>query len=249
MHNTLPTTAAITTQDLIGFILYSVVYLPIVWFIKPRHIKMFLPASFALNIIVFTSLLGWALASNGGPGPSSVLAVSKHLTTSQKALRFVQCISSVSGTWGGATDRYSDWSRFEKKKGRCLPGLIVLPVMVVIVGSFGVLITNATADMYGVVEWNPTLLLSYIQGRFYTPAVRAITFFAGLAMFYCQVCVNMTDNSIAFGMDVSAAIPRYFNIRRATFLLVLLTIAIQPWRFLSQAAIFVTVLSSVTGSH
>jgi NCS1 family nucleobase:cation symporter-1 len=115
--------------------------------------------------------------------------------------------------------------------------------------SFGVLTTTATANMYGIVQWNPVLLLEYVQGISYTPGCRAATFFAGLAIFYSQIFMNLASNTIPFGMDVSAAFPRYFNIQRATFALVIITLIIQPWRFLSQALIFVTILSGITGMH
>lgn len=246
MENTLPASAAITTQDLIGFMIYSILYFPVVYFIKPPVLRLALYPSFVLTMSTFTAMMIWALVSNGGTGPSTVLAASVQLTRSQRALRFVQCVSGVSGTWGGAAERFSDWTRYEKKKYRSVPGLFVLPVVVTLCGTFGVLTTTATANMYGIVQWNPVLLLEYVQEVSYTPGCRAATFFAGFAIYYCQIFMNLSQNSIPFGMDVSAAFPKYFNIQRATFALVIITIIIQPWRFLSQAAIFITILSAVT---
>jgi NCS1 family nucleobase:cation symporter-1 len=249
MENTLPASAAITTQDLIGFILYTVIYVPVIWFIRPRIIRLALYPSFFLTMAVFLGLLIWAVKINGGIGPSSVLGPAFQLTSSQRAFRFIQCASSVSGTWGSCADRYSDWSRFEKKKFRSLPGLIVLPLIVTLCGAFGVLTTTATANHFGVVQWNPILLLEYVQTLSYTPGCRAATFFAGLAFYYCQIFINLSQNTIPFGMDVAAAFPRYFNIRRATLMCVVIYLIIQPWRFLSQAVIFLTILSSVTSKY
>lgn len=246
MKNTLPASAAITTQDLIGFILYTVLFMPIVYFIKPRVLRFALYPSFFITMAVFLGVLIWGIHINGGTGPASVLAPAMQLTRSQRAFRFIQCASSVSGTWGSCADRYSDWSRFEKKKYRSLPGLIVLPLIVTLTGAFGVLTTAATAQHFGIVQWNPVLLLDYVQTQSYTPGCRAATFFAGLAFYYSQIFINLSQNTIPFGMDVAAAFPKYFNIRRATFLAVIIYLIIQPWRFLSQASIFLTILSSVT---
>lgn len=44
-------------------------------------------------------------------------------------------------------------------------------------------------------------------------------------------------------MDLAGMFPRYLSMKRASILLVCLTIIAQPWRFLSQASIFVTILS------
>jgi NCS1 family nucleobase:cation symporter-1 len=244
MKNTLPLSAAITTQDLIGFLIYCAVYTPILWVIKPYQLRLGLYPTFVATIASFTGILIWALVSNGGAG--DLLTSATQLTTSQKAFRFIQCVSGISGTWGGAADRYSDWSRFERKRGTSIPGLFALPVVVTISALFGVLTTTATSKMYGFVQWNPILLLQYTQSVSYTPACRAGTFFVGFSIFWAQVFLNMSQNSIPYGMDVSGAFPRYFTTKRAAFMLLLITVIIQPWRFLSQASIFLTILSSVS---
>ena len=111
---------------------------------------------------------------------------------------------------------------------------------------FDIITTTATSQMYGVVLWNPVTLLEYAQTVSYTPACRAATFFASLGMFFDQVMLNLTQNSIPAGMDVSGAFPKYFTTRRASLCLIIITAVIQPWRFLSQASIFLTILSSIS---
>lgn len=243
MKNTLPASAAITTKDLIGFVLYLVVYAPILAVIRPHQLRIGLYPAFACTVATFVGILIWAVTSNGGVG--DLISSSVELTTSQKAFRFIQCVSSISGSWGGTGDRYSDWSRFEKKRNVSLPGLLALPIVVTACATFGVLTTTATTQMWGFVEWNPVLMLEYAQTISYTPACRAGTFFAGFAMFFQQVMLNMTQNSIPAGMDVSAAFPKYFTQKRASLGLLIITALIQPWRFLSQASIFLTILSSI----
>ncbi|RDW85993.1 hypothetical protein BP5796_04318 [Coleophoma crateriformis] len=244
MENTLPASAAITTKDLIGFVLYLIVYIPILSYIRPHQLRLGLYPAFIFTVATFVGILIWALVSNGGAG--NLISSPIEISNAQKAYRFVQCVSSISGNWGGVGDRYSDWTRFEKKRGVSIPGLIGLPIVVTVCAVFGVLTTTATAEMYGVVQWNPILLLEYAQTVSYTPACRAATFFAGFGMFFDQIFLNLTQNSIPAGMDVAGALPRYFTARRASLLLVVITAVIQPWRFLSQAAIFVTILSSIT---
>jgi NCS1 family nucleobase:cation symporter-1 len=247
MKNTLPASAAITTQDLIGFLIYVVVYAPILYVIKPHQLRLGLYPTFITTCVTFTGILIWALVSNGGTG--DLIGSTLDLTTSQKAFRFMQCLSSISGTWGGSGDRYSDWSRFEKKRGTSIPGLFALPIVVTISTLFGVLTTTATTKMYGFVQWNPILLLQYTQTVSYTPACRAGTFFVGFALFWAQVFLNMSQNSIPQGMDISGGFPRYFTTKRAAFMMLILTVIVQPWRFLSQAVIFLTILSATSGKN
>lgn len=107
-------------------------------------------------------------------------------------------------------------------------------------------------------------MLQYVQALQYTPACRAGTFFAGVGLLTSQVFVNMTQvsichlalfhkanavtqNGVSSAMDITALLPRYIDIRRGGFVIVVIGIVIQPWRFLTQAATFLTVLSSFGG--
>lgn len=48
-------------------------------------------------------------------------------------------------------------------------------------------------------------------------------------------------------MDLAGLVPKYLSMRRGGLLICALGIIIQPWRFLSQAQTFLTVLSSFGG--
>lgn len=147
----------------------------------------------------FIGLLAWALHANGGTG--SLIAPVIAITKTQKAFRIVQCMSTISGSWGGAGERYSDWSRFEKHKNTAMPAMaIALPITVTITAMFGVFVTTATTQLSGgVVQWNPLLLLISIQQETYTPLSRCATFFAGCAILSSQIFVNLTQNTIPYG--------------------------------------------------
>ena len=118
-----------------------------------------------------------------------------------------------------------------------------MPLTTTLGALIGVLVTSAARSLYGEVIWSPLALLQHTQHVNYTPGCRAATFFAGLAMLSSQVFVNVTQNGIQQGMDIVAFFPRYFTIRRGAMLVMVVGILIQPWRFLSQASSFLTVLS------
>lgn len=246
MPNTLPASAAITTQNLIGFLVFMTVYLPTFYFVKPHNLRWALYPAFIAVGGTFTGLLIWALVSNGGTG--NLISSAVPITKYDKAFRFVQCVSTVSGNWGGSADRYSDYSRFEKKRNASLVGLIALPVVISLSVTFAALTTTATSQMYGNVQWNPISLLSSIQDLSYTPACRAATFFVGLSLWISQTILNISLNTIPFGMDLSGAFPKYLTNRRAGVVLIIITMIVQPWRFLSQARIFLTVLNCITST-
>jgi NCS1 family nucleobase:cation symporter-1 len=104
--NTLPASAAITTKDLIGFVLYLMWYIAILAFIRPHRLRPGLYAAFITTIAVLFGILIWAMTANGGVG--NLISSNVQLTAAQKGLRFVQCVSTISSSWGGTGDRCSD---------------------------------------------------------------------------------------------------------------------------------------------
>lgn len=121
MENTLPDSAAISTQNLIGFVLYCIIFFGVIAVVPPHKIRKCLYPAFAIVATTFIGILAWALASNGGTG--SLISSTLHLSKTQRAFRMVQCISSISGSYGGAADRISDWTRFERKRGVSTPAV------------------------------------------------------------------------------------------------------------------------------
>jgi len=121
---------------------------------------------------------------------------------------------------------------------------IALPITITITAMVGVFVTTATEKLNGgVAQWNPLVLLITVQQQTYTPLCRCATFFAGCAILSSQIFVNMTQNTIPYGMDLAGMFPRYLSNKRACMILVILTCIAQPWRFLTQASIFITILS------
>lgn len=57
----------------------------------------------------------------------------------------------------------------------------------------------------------------------------------------------MTQNVVSSGMDLAGVIPKYLNIRRGGILMCIFGIIIQPWRFVTGASTFVTVIASFGG--
>jgi NCS1 family nucleobase:cation symporter-1 len=247
MKNTLPASAAVTTQNLIGLVLYTVIFLPIIWFVKPHQIRKFLYPSALFVGATFIGIIAYLVHENGGSAGNWVSSP-VVLSRTQRAFRIVQCISSIGGSYGGAADRISDWTRFERKRGAANWAMcFALPISIPLVALIGVAIATTTTQQYGAAIWNPLVLLKTIQLANYTPACRAGTFFAGCGILSSQIFIQMSQNVIPYGMDAAALFPRYLSQKRASIFLVLCTLVIQPWRFLSQAAIFITILSSFTG--
>jgi nucleobase:cation symporter-1, NCS1 family len=71
------------------------------------------------------------------------------------------------------------------------------------------------------------------------PAARAPVFFAAFAFFLSQICVNVVACGTVGGMDLAALLPKYLDIRRGSFLVAVIGIAINPWKILNVGMIHV----------
>lgn len=243
MENTLPGSAGITTPQLVGFILFICLYFPIIWFVEPHHVQRFLKANLLVSSATLLGIMGWAIAANGGVG--NLVSPQVDIPKSQIPFLMLQGISSVAGTYTGGSERVSDWTRYAKHRhSPTLAQLTALPITVTVFALVGIITTSAFSSMLGSLEWNPMIALQLVQARWYTPGCRAGTFFAGLGMLFVIVFINYTQNNVSSGMDLAILVPRYISRRRGSMIFAICGVLANPWRFLTQASTFITVLSS-----
>lgn len=195
-------------------------------------------------------IMAYAVSVNGGSAGNLVSPV-VAISSSNRAFRFIQCISTVVGTYGGAADRFADWTRFAKKKDSHVIGTILgMPIVITLCSLLGVLTASATKAHYGTTYWQPLTYLQFVLKSEYTAGSRAALFFAGMAIFGHQVFVNATQNNITAGMDLAGGFARYVSMKRGSLILCTLGVLCQPWRFFTQATVFLSVIGSfgvVTG--
>lgn len=58
-----------------------------------------------------------------------------------------------------------------------------------------------------------------------------------------QLGIDIVLNSVSAGMDLAGLWPRYLNIRRGAYILACAGFAVNPWQYLSNASVFLTVIS------
>ena len=72
-----------------------------------------------------------------------------------------------------------------------------------------------------------------------TAAARAGTFFAGLGLLASQLALCIVLNSVAAGMDLTTLCPQYINLRRGSYIVMVIGIAVCPWKYVNQATTFI----------
>ncbi|KAI0357099.1 NCS1 nucleoside transporter family [Trametes cingulata] len=250
LHNTLPTSAGIELNDLIGILIFAAISMPLL-LVPPEHFrKPFLVGSVVITVTTFCMFV-WALAKQGGGGP--LLSHPRELSGakpikggSRLGWAMAYGISSTIGSICAGILNQSDYTRFASyPRAQILSQLVIVPLGSITVALFGVIVTSCAAGFFpdeGLL-WAPYDLLQVIQAHG-GPGARAACFFAGCAFVLSQFGINIPGNAVSGGIDLAGLLPRYINIRRGAFLTAALGIAICPWKLLTGSSVFLTVLSS-----
>ncbi|EGE09005.1 NCS1 nucleoside transporter family protein [Trichophyton equinum CBS 127.97] len=138
----------------------------------------------------------------------------------------------------------NDYARFARKPRDAILGQVIsFPISSIVCSVIGVLVTAATQKRFGKSHWDlPSLIGAIIDHG--GSRSRAAAFFAGGALVISQIGVNIPGNALSGGFDLAATFPKYINIRRGAYITIALSVACNPWKLVSTATIFLSVLSS-----
>src|SRR6476620_11272398 len=189
-----------------------------------RHVENW-AAPFVL--VMTSALLGWAVWSAQGFGP--LLAKPGRFTTGGEFFKvFVPSLTAMIGFWATLSLNMPDFTRFGRSQREQIIGQVVaLPTTMSLFAAMGVMITSATAIIYGQAIWDPVQLV----GKFSSPAVVAISMFTVVV---ATIAVNIAANVVSPANDFANAFPRFISFKTGGLITGLLGIAIQPWRLLAD---------------
>jgi NCS1 family nucleobase:cation symporter-1 len=132
------------------------------------------------------------------------------------------------GFWATLSLNMPDFTRFGRSQREQVIGQVVaLPTTMFVFAAMGVLITSATAIIYGEVIWDPIKLI----GRFSNPLVIAISMFTAIV---ATLAVNIAANVVSPANDFANAFPRLIRFKTGGLITGILGILIQPWRLLAD---------------
>ena len=198
-------------------------------------------------------ILGLAIGLIAGARGGSLGTLQTSQRTDNLGWTFIHGFAVVfSGNAVGMAS-HSDFSRFARRPGAQVKGqlfsFLISGNVVPILGIFG---TAAAAKMYGDVNelglWNPpNILQMWLDNQYHNPAMRAAAFFVAFGLTSSIMAMNSIENGVSGGMDIAGLYPRYFNIRRGSYLLAAISVVINPWQIIANGAIFTNTLNSFGG--
>src|SRR5688572_28521299 len=179
-------------------------------------------------VLIMTGLLlAWAVTEARGFGP--LLAQPGKFSTFREFFPvFVPSLTAMVGFWATLSLNMPDFTRFGRsQREQAIGQAIALPTTMFLFAAMGVLITSATAIIYGEIIWDPIKLI----GRFSNPLVIAISMFTAVV---ATLAVNIAANVVSPANDFANAFPRLITFKTGGLITGILGILIQPWRLLAD---------------
>ena len=132
------------------------------------------------------------------------------------------------GFWATLSLNMPDFTRFGRSQREQIVGQVVaLPTTMFVFAAMGVMITSATAIIYGEPIWDPVKLVA----RFDSPIVVAISMFTAVV---ATLAVNIAANVVSPANDFANAFPRLIDFKIGGLVTGIIGVLIQPWRLLAD---------------
>jgi NCS1 family nucleobase:cation symporter-1 len=181
-------------------------------------------------VLVMTAVLvGWAIWRAGGLGP--ILSRTSFDESAAHTTLWAVLIPSLTGTiafWSTLSLNMPDFTRFGRSQREQVVGQsIALPSTMTLFAAMGIVITSASAVIYGKPVWNPIDLASHFTSRI----------IVGIAMFTAVIAtlaVNIAANVVSPANDFANAFPKKINFQRGGLITGILGIAMMPWELVKD---------------
>jgi NCS1 family nucleobase:cation symporter-1 len=182
-------------------------------------------------VLVMTALLvGWAIHRAGGLGP--ILERSSFVPTKAGATLAGVMIPALTGTiafWSTLSLNMPDFTRYGRSQREQVVGqAYALPSTMTVFAAMSIMITSATAVIYGVPVSDPIALGAKFGSRL----------IVGVAMFTAVIAtlaVNIAANVVSPANDFANAFPKRINFARGGLITGIIGVAMMPWELLKDA--------------
>ncbi|KAL4960009.1 nucleobase cation symporter-1 family protein [Aspergillus stella-maris] len=242
---------AMKVYDMVSFVLYFILCLPLVWFSPENYKKPFMVASITVATTVFVLLIWSTVRADGGGAllrNTSAVSGVEPATGSALGWAFVSAVTANIGSIATHMWSQSDYTRYARRPGdQVLAQLVMVPLGTIIVACIGIICTSCATTLYPNEEgllWNPYDFLDAVRRNEDNRGARAGVAFASIAFMLSQFGMVVASNLVVAGIDLAALLPRYFTVRRGGYFTIFFAFILQPWSLLNTATDFLTVVGS-----
>src|SRR5689334_3732790 len=141
---------------------------------------------------------------------------------------FVPSLTAMIGFWATLSLNMPDFTRFGRSQKEQMVGQVVaLPTTMTVFAAMGIIITSASALIYGESIWEPGVLI----GKFEQPWIVAVGMFT---IVVATLAVNIAANVVSPANDFANAFPRHISFRTGGLITGIIGVAMMPWKLLAD---------------
>jgi NCS1 family nucleobase:cation symporter-1 len=177
--------------------------------------------------IAALALLAWAIVAAKGLGPI-LSQPSKFATSADFWHYFFPALTGMVGFWATLSLNIPDFTRYAKSQKAQVNGQIIgLPPAMTFFAFVGVIVTSATAIIYGQTEWD----IVKVAGRFDS---KLMVTFAMVGIIISTLATNIAANIVSPANDFAHLSPKRINFRMGGYITGVIGILIFPWKLIAD---------------
>lgn len=221
-----PSALGLETGPALTFLCFWLVNMLVVYWGIESIRKLLLFKAIFLPAAAFALLL-WALVAAKGLGP--ILSRPSSFATSADFWNFFfPGLTGMVGFWATLSLNIPDFTRYAiSQRAQVIGQAIALPPSMTAFAFVGVVVTSATAIVYGSVIWDPVVL----AGKFESPW---LVTFAMLAVIISTLATNIAANIVSPANDFSNLMPQHIDFKRGGYITGLVGMIILPWKLMAD---------------
>ena len=190
-------------------------------------------------LVMTAALVWWAVQAAHGLGP--ILAQPGKLPGASFWPVFFPSLTAMIGFWATLSLNMPDFTRFGRSQREQAFGQIVaLPSTMTLFAGMGVVITSATAIIYGKAIWDPVVLV----GHFKHPVIVLVAMFT---IVVATLSVNIAANVVSPANDFANAFPKWISFKSGGLITGIVGILMMPWRLLESGDRYIGWLITLSG--
>ncbi|MBU3713353.1 MAG: NCS1 family nucleobase:cation symporter-1 [Ferruginibacter sp.] len=188
--------------------------------------KLLVFKAFFLPVAAF-ALLIWAIIAAKGLGPI-LTQPSQFNSTSEFFTYFFPALTGMVGFWATLSLNIPDFTRYATSQKAQVNGQIIgLPPAMTFFAFVGVVVTSATALIYGNKEWD----IVKLAGKFDSKAMVTI---AMIGIVISTLATNIAANIVSPANDFSNLSPQKINFRLGGYITGIIGVLIFPWKLIAD---------------
>ncbi|MEO6671440.1 MAG: NCS1 family nucleobase:cation symporter-1 [Ferruginibacter sp.] len=173
------------------------------------------------------ALFCWAVIAAKGLGP--ILATPSKFSDNTSFFKFFfPALTAVVGFWATLSLNIPDFTRYAKSQRSHIRGQAIgLAPSMTLFAFVGVVVTSASAIIYGSPEWDPVQLAGKFESKI-------VVTFAMIGIIISTLATNIAANIVSPANDFSNLSPKRINFRMGGYITGVIGVLIFPWKLMAD---------------